>query len=185
MMGRMAPAIVLLGPPGSGKGPQARRLEGFTVLATGDLLRAAREEGTELGREASAYMDRGELVPDDVIVGVVREALADLHDEPVLFDGFPRTHAQAEALDEVLRDHGRALTAAVMIDVPDDVVVDRILSRGEGRADDNPETVRERLRVYHGETEPLVAYYEQRGLLRPADGTQEPDAVARDVRAAI
>ena len=128
----MAPAIVLLGPPGSGKGTQARRLEGFTGLATGDLLRAAREEGTELGRKAAGYMDRGELVPDAVIIGVVREALADLHDEPILFDGFPRTLAQAEALGEVLRDHGRELTAAAMIDVPDDVVAERILGRGEG-----------------------------------------------------
>jgi adenylate kinase len=181
----MAPAIVLLGPPGSGKGTQARRLEEFTVLATGDLLRAAREEGTELGGKAADYMDHGELVPDDVIVGVVREALAGLREEPILFDGFPRTEAQAEALDEVLDEHGRVLTAAVMIDVPDDVVAERILSRGEGRADDNPDTVRERLRVYHGETEPLVAFYEGRGLLRRADGTREPDVVARDVRAAI
>ena len=181
----MAPAIVLLGPPGSGKGTQARRLEGFTILATGDLLRGAREDGTELGRAAAGYMDRGELVPDDVIVGVVRARLRDLDGKAILFDGFPRTVAQAEALDEVLREHGRTLTAAVMIDVADDVVVERILGRHEGRADDNPGTVRERLRVYHSETEPLVSYYDDRGQLRRVDGARDPDEVAGDIRTAL
>jgi adenylate kinase len=130
-------------------------------------------------------MDRGELVPDDVIVGVVRDRLRQLDDAPIAFDGFPRRLPQAEALDDVLHEHGRELTAAVMVDVPDDVVVERILGRHEGRADDNPGTVRERLRVYHSETEPLVEYYERRGLLRRVEGTRDPDDVARDVRAAI
>ena len=155
----MQPTIVLVGPPGCGKGTQAARLHdeaGYTQLATGDLLREAREAGTDLGRRASEYMDRGELVPDDVIVGMVRDALEGLDDQPVLFDGFPRTVAQADALAGALDAHGRELTAAVLIDVPDDLVIERIRGRHQGRQDDRPETVRERLRVYHGETQPLA-----------------------------
>ena len=172
MMRRMERTIVLLGPPGCGKGTQASRLTefGFAPLATGDLLRAARVQDTELGRRAAQYMDRGELVPDDVVVAALEAALAVLGDRPVVLDGFPRTVAQAEAL-------GRDLDAAVLIDVPDDVVVQRIAGRGEGRADDDPETVRERLRVYHRETEPLIDYYEARGILRRVDGAGDPDAV--------
>jgi adenylate kinase len=168
-----APTIALLGPPGSGKGTQAERLRdglGFTWLSTGDLLRAARAEGSELGRRAGEYMDRGELVPDAVIVDVVEDALADVGDRPILLDGFPRTVAQAEAL-------GRDLDAAILIDVPDDVVVERIAGRRQGRADDNPETVRERLRVYHDETEPLVDHYERQGKLWRVDGARTPDEV--------
>jgi adenylate kinase len=181
----MEPAIALLGPPGSGKGTQAARLHenlGFTLLATGDLLRAARGQGTELGRRAGEYMDRGELVPDDLIVEMVRDAVADADGERVLFDGFPRTVAQAGALADVLAEHDRELTGAVLIDVPDDVVIERISGRAQGRSDDNPQTVRERLRVYHDETEPLVAYYEDRELLRRVDGSGDPDAVYEQVR---
>jgi adenylate kinase len=176
--------IVLLGPPGSGKGTQAARLQqelGYAWLSTGDLLRKARAEGTELGRSAARYMDSGDLVPDQVIVDLVRDSVADT-DGPVLFDGFPRTVAQAAALDEVLAEDGRDLGAAVLIDVPDQTVMDRISGRGQGRSDDNPETVRERLRVYHDETEPVVGYYDDRGLLRRVDGCGEPDAVFARVR---
>jgi adenylate kinase len=181
MMQYMEPTIALLGPPGSGKGTQAERLRdalGFAWLSTGDLLRAAREEGTELGKRAGEYMDRGELIPDEVIVDVVEAALAEVGDQPILLDGFPRTVAQAEAL-------GRELDVAILIDVPDDVVVERIAGRGQGRADDDPETVRERLRVYHRETEPLVDHYEQQGRLRRIDGARDPDSVHVDVRAAL
>jgi adenylate kinase len=184
----MEPTVVLLGPPGSGKGTQAARLRdeaGYVPLATGDLLREAREAGTELGRRASEYMDRGELVPDDLIVDCVRDRLTDLDDTPVLLDGFPRTVAQADALARGLVRHGRELTAAVLIDVPDDVVAERISGRHQGRADDRPETVRERLRVYHDETEPLVGYYEARGLLRRVDGAGDPEAVHGEVCAAL
>jgi adenylate kinase len=184
----MEPTVALLGPPGSGKGTQAARLRdeaGFATVATGDLLREARRAGTELGRRAAEYMDRGELVPDDLIVALVRDAIARLDGTPILLDGFPRTVAQADALADALEDRGRTLTAAVLIDVPDDVVVERISGRQQGRADDRPETVRERLRVYHHETEPLVAYYDERGLLRRVDGAADADAVQGAVRAAV
>ena len=184
----MQPTIALLGPPGSGKGTQAARLQddlGFAPLATGDLLRAAREAGTELGRRASEFMDRGDLVPDDLILAMVRDAFAGLDDKPILLDGFPRTVAQANALGDALERHGRAVNAVILIDVPDDEVVERISERDQGREDDRPETVRERLLVYHRETEPLVAYYGDRGLLRRVDGSQDPDAVQADIRAAL
>jgi adenylate kinase len=184
----MQPTIALLGPPGSGKGTQAARLQdelGFAPLATGDLLRAAREAGTELGRRASEFMDRGDLVPDDLILAMVRGALASLNDRPILLDGFPRTVGQADALAGALEEHGREMSASILIDVPDDEVIERISGRGQGREDDRPETVRERLRVYHRETEPLVAYYGDRGLLRRVDGAQDPDAVQADIRAAL
>jgi adenylate kinase len=184
----MPPTVVLLGPPGSGKGTQAARLRddaGFATLATGDLLRAARAEGTDLGRRAAEYMDEGELVPDELIIAMVRDAIAELDGEPVLLDGFPRTLAQADALGGVLSERGRELTDAVLIDVPDDVVVERISNRGQGREDDRPDTVRERLRVYHRDTEPLVQYYADRGLLRRIDGAADEDAVTAGIRDAL
>jgi adenylate kinase len=184
----MEPTVALLGPPGSGKGTQAERLRdqlGFVTLATGDLLRDARLEGTDLGLRASQYMDRGDLVPDELIIAIVRDASAALDDKPILLDGVPRTVAQAHALADALEARGRRLTAAVLIDVPEEMVVERISRRQQGRQDDRPETVRERLRVYHHETEPLVAYYGERGLLRRVDGAQDADAVEAAVRAAI
>jgi adenylate kinase len=184
----MERAIALLGPPGCGKGTQAARMRdrfGYAALATGDLLREARVAGTELGRRASEYMDRGDLVPDDVIVAMIRDAIADLDEQPIVFDGFPRTVAQADALVVALQARGRELTAAVLVDVPDDVVVRRISGRHQGRADDTPATVRERLRVYHRQTEPLVSYYDARGVLRRVDGAQHADAVEAQIRAAL
>lgn len=184
----MEPTVALLGPPGSGKGTQAARLcdeLGFVSLATGDLLREARATGTDLGVRASEFMDRGDLVPDELIVAMVRDAIARLDGEPILLDGFPRTVAQADALTGALADRGRDLTAAILIDVPDETVVKWISGRHQGRADDRPETVRERLRVYHRNTEPLVDYYRDRGLLRRVDGAREVDAVQEGIRAAL
>jgi adenylate kinase len=181
----MHSTIALLGPPGSGKGTQAARLQeefGYTPLSTGNLLREARVHDTDIGRRAAEYMDRGDLVPDDLILAIVREAADDFEGKAVLLDGFPRTRAQAEAMTQGLDQLGRELGAAIMIDVPDDVVIERILSRGQGRSDDNPETVRERLRVYHEETEPLVSYYAGRGLLCRVDGSGAPDEVYAQVR---
>jgi adenylate kinase len=180
--------VALLGPPGSGKGTQAARLQhqlGFVPLATGDLLREARAAGTDLGRRASEYMDRGELVPDDVIVAMIRDELANLDDKPVLLDGFPRTVAQADALEGELEERSRQLSDVVLVEVPDDLVVERISDRHEGRDDDDPETARERLQVYHRETEPLVAYYGDRGLLRRVDGARDPDEVEAAIRSAL
>ena len=184
----MPATITLLGPPGCGKGTQAERLRdrlGFALLSTGDLLREARDAGTELGRQAAGYMDRGELVPDELIVAMVAGAIGELGDRPVALDGFPRTVEQARALDTVLRDHARALNAAVLIDVPDDEVVRRIAGRHQNRSDDRPATVRERLRVYHRATEPLVRFFDERGLLRRVDGAQDVDAVETAVRASL
>jgi adenylate kinase len=184
----MEPTIALLGPPGCGKGTQAARLRdelGFAALATGDLLREARMVGTALGGRASEYMDRGDLVPDDLIVAMIRDAIASLDDKPIVIDGFPRTVAQADALAGVLKARSRELTAVVLVDVPDDVVLKRISGRRQGREDDRPETVRERLRVYHRQTEPLVAYYSERRLLRRVEGARDADAVQAGVRAAL
>ena len=184
----MDATITLLGPPGSGKGTQAARLRerhGFELLSSGELLREARAAGTDLGLRAARYMDRGALVPDDVIVAVVLEAIERLADGPVVLDGFPRTVAQARALDRALGDRARGLDAAILIDVPDEEVVRRIVNRHHGRSDDTAETARERLRVYHRETEPLVEYYTERRLLRWIDGAREADAVEDDVRAAL
>jgi adenylate kinase len=173
----MEPTSALLGPPGCGKGTQAERLRdalGYAWLSTGDLLREARAKGSALGMRAGEYMDRGELVPDAVIVDLVEDALARAGDAPVLLDGFPRSVAQAEAL-------GRQLDAAILIDVPDDLVVERIAGRNQGRADDDPETVRARLRVYHDETEPLVEHYDEQGKLRRVDGARTADEVHQEV----
>jgi adenylate kinase len=184
----MSTTVILLGPPGSGKGTQAERLRdrsGFTIVATGDLLRAWRASGSELGRRAAAFMDHGALVPDDLIIAMVAEALAELDTDPVVLDGVPRTVPQAVELEALTRTHARELTAVVLIDVPDDEVVRRIAGRHQGRTDDAPETARERLRVYHRETEPLVRHYEARGLLRRVDGAQDEDSVEDGVRAAL
>jgi adenylate kinase len=182
----VAATVTLLGPPGSGKGTQARRLRdrlGFEVLSTGELLRAAREARSDLGLAAAEFMDRGELVPDDVIGYVIDEAIRDRSDRPIVLDGFPRNVSQARALDRALGSHG--LDLAILIDVPDEEVVRRILNRHQGRSDDTEQTARERLRVYHRDTEPLAAYYDEHGLLRRVDGMRDADAVEDDVRAAL
>ncbi len=210
--------LVLLGPPGSGKGTQGERLqEDFRLpyYATGDILRAAVREGTDLGTTAKEYMDRGDLVPDEVMVGLIAERISRSEaGDGFILDGFPRTIAQAEALDARLEELGRKLTAAVLIEVSDDEVVRRLGGRrtcvkeghifhvefdppkNEGicdicgarleiRDDDQPEVVRHRLEQYHSKTEPLVAYYEGKGLLRRVDGALEPDEVNDRIRALL
>jgi len=199
--------LILLGPPGAGKGTQAERLtDDFNLpyIATGNILRAAVANETELGKQAKTFMDAGELVPDEVITGVILEAVEgpDARDG-FLLDGFPRTVAQADALGEGLERLDSSLTAAILIDVPDEDVMRRMSGRRvsvktgrvyhvefdppkhEGRCDvdgsrlvqredDKPETVKHRLEVYHEQTAPLIAYYEDRGLLRRFDGTRSP-----------
>jgi adenylate kinase len=183
---RVAATVILLGPPGSGKGTQATRLRdrlGFEVLSTGDLLRGARDTGSDLGRSAAEFMDRGELVPDDMVVSAIEDAIRDRGDRAIVLDGFPRNVSQARALDRALGSRGPDF--AILIDVPDEEVVRRILGRHHGRSDDTEQTARERLRVYHRDTEPLATYYSERGLLRRIDGGRDADAVEDDVRSAL
>jgi adenylate kinase len=183
--------LILLGPPGAGKGTQAARLRdefGLTHVSTGDLLRRHRAERTDLGLEAAEFMTSGRLVPDSLVIAMLVRELQDA--DGVLLDGFPRTIAQAEALEEVLERAGRTLTATVLIDVPDHVVVERITGRatcadGPPRDDDRPATVRRRLAVYHKQTVPLVAYYAERGLLVTVDGARTPADVAEEIATAL
>lgn len=211
--------IILLGPPGAGKGTQARILverDGMVQLSTGDMLRAAVSAGTEVGRKADAVMKAGGLVSDEIVVGVVDERL-DLPDiaNGVIFDGFPRTTPQAEALDRLLADKGMNLDAVVNMEVDDAAMVDRISGRytcancGEGyhdtqkqpakdgvcdkcgstefkrRKDDNAETVASRLKEYHAETAPLIEHYSRTGKLRSVDGMADIDKVTAAIKAAL
>jgi adenylate kinase len=209
--------LILLGPPGAGKGTQAERLqEDFPLayVATGDMLRQAVKDETELGKEAKAYMDRGDLVPDEVIIGVILDRLAEADTaDGFLLDGFPRTDQQAHALDEALRKVDRRLNAALLIEVPEDELVRRLSGRRvcpkghtyhlehnppkndevcdvdgeplEQRDDDREDTVRKRMEVYRKQTSPLVDYYDERDLLHRFDGTRSPTEVHDHLRATI
>jgi adenylate kinase len=163
--------ILLLGPQGSGKGTQAKRIAaeyGLAHIATGDMLRAHMAAGTELGRRVRPIYDAGELVPDDLMIDMIRERLAeDDTREGFILDGFPRTIVQAEALDSLLRDIGRELTVVFELQIPDEVCVERLLKRAaeEGRADDTPDVIRTRLARYHEETEPVIEHYRATGNL--------------------
>ncbi len=207
--------LILLGPPGAGKGTQARRLReslGIPQLSTGDMLRALASSGSALGIKAKGFMDAGQLVPDDVMIDMIAERI----DQPdcrkgFILDGFPRTLAQAEALDEMLERLGHELDRVIEMTVDDDALVERITGRfacarcGAGyhetfqpprqdgvcdecghtefirRADDTAETVRARLEAYHAQTTPLLPYYRKRGILSPVDGMAGIDAVARQI----
>lgn len=177
--------LVLLGPPGCGKGTQAQRIaarEGILHLSTGDLLRAAVAAGTDLGKRAKPLMDAGRLVPDDLVIGLVRERVRkDDARAGFLLDGFPRTIAQAEALEGVLGRDG--LSAVVYYVLDDEEIVRRSL--GRGRSDDTEPVVRERLRVYRAQTEPLVLWYRAKGLLEEVDASGTIDEVAEATRKAI
>ena len=210
--------LILLGPPGAGKGTQAERLRAdfpLAYIATGEMLRAAAQAGTQLGLKAKAIMEAGDLVPDDVVIGVALERLrADDARDGFLLDGFPRTVPQAEALDAEMAELGRKITAVLSLEVPDEEIVRRISGRRiaessgrvyhvefdpperEGvddvdgsplvqREDDKAEVVAARLAKYHESTHPLIEYYEERGLLRRFDGTRSPTEVHDHIRATI
>jgi adenylate kinase len=183
--------VVLMGAPGAGKGTQAKRLEallGLPQVATGDLFRANLKNQTELGKLARTYMDKGELVPNEVTIAMVRDRLSQPDCEAgAILDGFPRTLAQAEALDELLKEFGAKIAVVPYIHVAQDVLVKRLAKRAEieGRADDNEETIRTRMQVYESETAPLLDYYENRALLVKINGEQSIDQVSADLTAVI
>jgi adenylate kinase len=207
----MGPVLILLGPPGAGKGTQARMLEedfGLVQLSTGDLLRAAVAGGTEAGRKAKAVMEAGQLVSDDIVLAILKDRMAQPDvAKGIILDGFPRTAGQAAALDAVLTEAGRSVTAAISLEVEDEAMVARVSGRttcatcGEGyhdqfkqpaqagtcdkcggtsfkrRADDNAETVRARLQAYHAETAPLIAYYDRQSVLERVLAMGSIDAI--------
>jgi adenylate kinase len=209
--------LVLLGPPGAGKGTQAERLQNdfrLPYYATGNILRDAVEQGSELGRKAKEYMDAGDLVPDELVVGLIQERLVTAEAaDGFLLDGFPRTVGQAEALESALDDVGRSLTAVLLIEADDEEIVRRLSGRRqcknghvyhvefdppkhEGvcdsdgqkliqRDDDKPETVRKRLDTYREKTEPLVDFYDDRGILKRFDGKRSPTEVHDHIRATL
>jgi len=210
--------LIFLGPPGAGKGTQAQRLQSdfrLPYIATGDILREAVKEGSELGEKAKEYMDAGDLLPDDLIIElIVARVDEDDSRDGFILDGFPRTVGQADALEDAFKRLGRRLTAALLVEADDEVLVQRISGRRvcrkaghnyhvdfdppkhEGvcdqdgsrliqRDDDQPETVRRRLDTYHEKTEPLIDLYDEQGVLRRFDGTRNPDEVHGHIRATI
>jgi adenylate kinase len=210
--------IILLGPPGAGKGTQARLLVdryGMVQISTGDMLRAAKTSGTEMGNRVAEVMARGELVTDEIVIGLIAEKLNGGGEQRLIFDGFPRTLAQADALEALLASKGRPLDAVVELRVDDEALIERIAGRytcarcGEGyhdtskptvapdvcdkcgstefdrRADDNPEAVRVRLMAYYRNTSPLIGYYYAKGKLRTVDGLGEIEAIAVEIRTAL
>jgi len=182
---------IFLGPPGAGKGTQSSRIaarRGVPQISTGDMLRQAAAQGTPLGMRARKIMEAGELLPDDVIVDLIRERISRPDCAGGFFlDGFPRTSGQAEALDRMLAERGLAVDAVVNLDVDEAKLVERMAGRAknEGRADDNPETIRERLRVYREKTAPLVSWFDAKGRLVTVDGLGEIGEVSRRIEDAL
>lgn len=166
--------IIIFGPPGAGKGTQAKLISeeyGIPHLSTGEIFRSAIKNETPLGKEVKTILDAGNLVPDEKVVGLVEEELKDdQYDDGYILDGFPRTVPQAKAFDTILDKKGKSLDAFLQLEVPENELVDRILSRGEGRSDDTPEKVKNRLAVYRQETEPVLNYYKEQDIVETIDG---------------
>ena len=184
--------IILLGPPGAGKGTQAQKLveeRNMVQLSTGDMLREARTSGTEMGKKVAAVMDAGNLVTDEIVIGLIREKLEQGASGGFIFDGFPRTLAQADALGGLLSEMGQKLDAVIELQVDDEVLVSRIVGRAEAaaaagqpvRADDNEEALRVRLAAYYKQTSPLIGYYYAKGGLKSVDGLASMDDVAKSI----
>lgn len=184
--------IILLGPPGAGKGTQAAKLveeRNMIQLSTGDMLRAAKTSGTEMGKKVAAIMDAGELVTDEIVIGLIREKLQGDKKGGFIFDGFPRTLPQADALGELLAEQGETLDAVIEMQVNDDVLVGRIVGRAEEarkagqpvRADDNEESLKIRLMEYYKKTSPLIGYYWAKGDLKAVDGLASIDKVGQQI----
>jgi len=184
--------IILLGPPGAGKGTQAQRLvkeRNMVQLSTGDMLRAARTSGTDMGKIVADVMDRGELVTDEIVIGLIREQLETAQGDGFIFDGFPRTLAQADALGALLSEKGETLDAVIEMQVDDETLVARVVNRAKEaaaagqpvRADDNAHSMRTRLMEYYKKTAPLIGYYHAKGDLRSVNGLGEIDAVAGEI----
>ena len=187
----MALNLLILGPQGAGKGTQAKRIAdeyGVPHISTGDILRAAIGQGTELGLQVKPIVESGGLVPDELMVGLIRERLGEDDTEPgFILDGFPRTLAQAEALDAMMREIDRSFTAVLALQVPDDVARERLVGRAqkEGRTDDTPDAIDRRLALYHEQTEPLLEYYRTRSPFAPIHGERPEGEVFAEIQQAI
>lgn len=184
--------IVIFGAPGSGKGTQSDRMiekYGFEHISTGDVLRSEIKNGTELGKTAKAYIDKGQLIPDELMVDILASVYDSFGKEHkgVIFDGFPRTIPQAEALKKMLAERGHAIAAMIELDVPEDELMKRLILRGQqsGRSDDNEETIKKRLDVYHNQTAPLIEWYKGENLHHHIDGLGELDRISGDIFAVI
>ena len=184
--------IVIFGAPGSGKGTQSEKMiekYGLGHISTGDVLRDQIKRGTELGKTAKGYIDNGQLIPDDLMVSI----LADVYDsfgkehKGVIFDGFPRTIPQAQALKDMLAKRGHKVAAMIELDVPEDELMKRLIKRGQesGRSDDNEETIKKRLTVYHNQTSPLIEWYEKEGIHHHINGLGELDRIFGNICAVI
>jgi adenylate kinase len=206
----MGKIVIFLGPPGAGKGTQSEFLKkdyGFIQISTGDILREAVKKGTELGKLAKKYMDEGKLVPDEIIVGIIKEKLEELGDKNIILDGFPRTIPQAKALEEMLKEKGKDVDAVILFDIDDEEVVKRLSGRRvdpktgkvyhiefnpppEGieviqRDDDKEEVIRKRLDVYHEQTEPLIEYYKKQNKLYIIDASNSVEKVYKEIKSVL